>query len=97
MRFTMHSTQMRFERKEQRVLHKEGNWELLDATKNRFNVGPREWQSVIRHLCPHTPSSPYWMLLEYSDSRTFCTYCKEDMPVGIVCLFKLQNWESIRP
>ncbi len=84
-------------RKPRRVLFEEGNWELLDATENKFNVGPREWQSVIRHHCPKARGSPYWMLLEWSWSPTICTYCKEDMPVGIVALFKLQNWEIIRP
>lgn len=88
---------IRFERKEQKVLHQEGNWKLLDATENRFNAGPLGWQSVIRHDCPKTKGSPYWMLLECSTSLTICTYCKEDIPVGIVGLFKLQNWERIRP
>ncbi len=88
---------MRSDHKPRKVLFEEGNWSLLDATERRFNTGPREWQSVIKHHCPNTPGSPYWMLLEWVWSPTRCVYCKENMPEGIVCLFKLQNWEIIRP
>lgn len=93
----IHSTQMRFERKVRKVLHKEGRWELLDATDNSFNVGPLQWESVIRHHCLRAPGSPYWMLLEKSTTPTRCYYCKSNMPVAIICLFKLQNWERIKP
>ena len=77
-------------------LHREGKWELLDATNDRYNVGQRGWQSVIKHYCPTIMGSPYWMLLEWHDSPTICTYCKEEMPLSIVCLFKLHNMEVMR-
>ena len=76
------------------VLYTEGKWELLDATHNRFNVGIRGWQSVIKHRCD-TSGSPYWMLLERPDTPTVCVYCSLPMPAGIVALFKLQNWDSL--
>ena len=91
---------MRSTRQPSIVLHKEGRWELLDAAKNRFNVGNpgRYWQSVIKHWC--TPSmvegSPYWMLLEYANTPTVCIYCKEPIPDSIVVMFKFMNWECIR-
>lgn len=80
------------------ILHTEGRWELQDATNNRFNVGGRGWKSVIKHNCNSKVVSggPYWMLIERTQDPTKCVYCLEPMPVGIVCLFKLQNWECIR-
>ena len=82
------------------VLHKEGNWELLDATRNRFNVGAPGlgWQSVIKHMCKRAKvkGSLYWMLLEYANAPTVCVYCREPMPDSIVVMFKFMNWECIR-
>ena len=77
-------------------LHVEGKWELLSALDNRFNVGQRGWQSVIKHYCSSVNGSPYWMLLEYATTPTVCAYCGVDMPESIVALFKLQNWDVIR-
>ena len=77
-------------------LYYEGKWELLDATMNRFNVGQRGWQSVIKHYCPNINGSPYWMLLEWHNTPTRCNYCNEEMPASIVCLFKFQNMEAMR-
>jgi hypothetical protein len=78
-----------------KLLHKDGDWQLLDATDGRYNVGQRAWQSVIKHWC-HSKGSPYWMLLEHASTPTCCVYCKTAMPDSIVALFKLQNWECIR-
>ena len=71
-------------------------WELLDATTGRFNTDVRGWQSVIKHYCANINSAPYWMLLERHSTPTTCAYCKEDMPAGIVALFKLHNMETIK-
>ena len=77
-------------------LYAEGKWEILDATNNRFNVGQRGWQSVIKHNCSNINGSPYWMLLEWHSTPTRCNYCDEEMPPSIVCLFKLQNMDAMR-
>ena len=80
------------------VLYTENKWELIDATTGRFNVGTRlpGWQSVIKHHCNNINGQPYWMLLEFWNTPTVCPYCTEDMPLGIVALFKLQNMEAMR-
>ncbi len=78
-----------------KLLFKEGDWQLLEASKGRYNVGPRGWQSVIKHWCI-LKGSPYWMLLEHHDTPTRCVYCKEAMPDSIVALFKFQNMEAMR-
>ena len=80
-----------------KVLHTEDGWELLDAKSGRYNTGrERGWQSVIKHYCANINGSPYWMLLEYHDAPTLCKYCKEEMPPGIVALFKFHNMEAMR-
>jgi hypothetical protein len=76
------------------MLHEEGKWSLL-RTKMQTIVGHQGWKSVIRHDCD-TNGSPYWMLLEWHTSPTCCVYCKEDMPDGIVALFKFLNSEVMR-
>ena len=78
------------------ILHTENKWELIDATTGRFNVGTRGWQSVIKHHCKNINGQPYWMLLEFWSTPTVCPYCTEEMPVGIVALFKFMNWECIK-
>ena len=78
------------------LLHCEGRWELLDASSNRYSCTPVGWKSVIKHHCPNVGSSPYWMLIKWHNSPTICTYCHEDMPASIVCLFKLHNIEAMR-
>ena len=78
------------------ILHTEGDWQLVDATTGRFEAGTRGWQSVIKHHCSNIHGQPYWMLLEFWSTPTVCPYCTEEIPLGIVALFKLQNMEVIR-
>ena len=76
------------------MLHREGKWTMV-ATQLHTIVGHQGWKSVIRHDC-ETVGSPYWMLLEWHTTPTMCVYCKEDMPDGIVGLFKLLNGDVMR-
>lgn len=83
-------------RRVEKVLHQDGSWKLLSTETTWVLVSCQGWQSVIKHHCGALKGSPYWMLLEHATSPTKCAYCHEQMPEGIVALFKLQNWEVIR-
>ena len=76
------------------ILHQEGKWSLLEATRSNYYAGQIGWNSVIKHYCDKN-ENPYWMLLEKYDTPTICLYCNEDMPASIVALFKFQNWERM--
>lgn len=80
----------------EKVLYEEGTWRLMSTENNAYLAAHEGWKSVIRHYCSNVSGIPYWMLLEYADSPTQCTYCCQTMPVGIVALFKLQNWDVIK-
>lgn len=80
--------------RQDKLLFKEGDWQLLDATNGNYIIEPRGWQSIIEHWCINK-GIPCWMRLDH-DTPTKCVYCKDAMPDSIVALFKLHNMEAMR-
>ncbi len=72
----------------------EGKWGLHTVRPNT-GTARAGWQSIISHDCD-VNGSPYWMLIEYHSRHTTCMYCNEDMPDGIVALFKFHNERMIQ-